>query len=83
MYRSAMRVRKELLGDEDLQWADGDGKGEVLHFERSGGWHVMMNGGKESVPLPKGAKVLIASSLDSLDDGHLPGETTVWFRMGA
>jgi len=83
MYRAAIHLRKELIGEEELCWVEEKSQ-QVLHFARRGGWHVLMNGGKEGWPLSeqlRKGEVLIASSVRELSDGVLPGETTVWIRM--
>ena len=52
---------------------------QVLHFQRPGGWHCVTNFGPEPVAMPAG-EVRVASG--PLEDGLLPGETTVWLVHG-
>jgi alpha-glucosidase len=49
----------------------------VLHFVRTGGWHVVANFGTAAIELPEG-KVLISSA--GIESGKLPGEATAWLR---
>jgi len=50
----------------------------VLHFARPGGVRCITNFGAEPVALPAG-EVLLSSA--QLDDGRLPGDSTVWLRV--
>lgn len=74
LYRRALRLRRELQGDEALEWVPTE-SADVLHFVRPGGWHCITNFGTAPVALPAG-DVRVASG--PLQDGALPGETTVW-----
>ncbi|QPZ37931.1 glycoside hydrolase family 13 protein [Paramicrobacterium chengjingii] len=76
LYRRALALRAELQTAESLEWQGSDAR-SVLHFRRANGWEVVTNFGPEAIPLPAG-EVLVSSGL--LDDGTLPGETTVWLR---
>ncbi|GAA1835432.1 glycoside hydrolase family 13 protein [Microlunatus capsulatus] len=75
LYRSALRLRRQLQGEETFTWVSSDGP--VLHFERPGGWHCVTNFGSDPAPLPEGQLVL-SSAVGPVVD-QLPGETTVWF----
>ena len=75
-YRRALALRRELQGAETLEWHH-SGDGQVLHFVRPGGWHVVANFGPAAVELPDG-EVLISSS--GIEAGRLPGESTAWLR---
>ncbi|MDR2722963.1 MAG: glycoside hydrolase family 13 protein [Cellulomonadaceae bacterium] len=85
MYKSALRLRRQYgLGGGGLRWLSGYPI-QVLHFEvfdASGtAVTVLANLGGESVALPDGYDVLLASG--SLPDGGgLPADTTVWLRCG-
>ena len=48
----------------------------VLHLERPGGWHCVMNFGSDPAPLPEGQLLLSSGTAPVVD--QLPGETTVW-----
>jgi alpha-glucosidase len=78
-YRAALRLRRELRGDESLQWLGTRPVAEthVLHFRRPGGWESVTNFSDADVDLPEG-EVLLASG--PLGDGVLPPDTTVWLR---
>ncbi|MFT4165883.1 MAG: glycoside hydrolase family 13 protein [Microlunatus sp.] len=75
LYRTALRLRRDLQTAETLEWHDSGP--QVVHFARPNGWHSLTNFGSTSVPLPDG-EVLLASA--PLADGQVPGDTTVWFR---
>ena len=75
MYRSALRLRRELQGAEELTWVDSPRK--TMHFTRPGGWNSFTNFGKRPVAMPAG-EILLASK--TITDGVVPGNTTVWFR---
>ncbi|MCU1475170.1 glycoside hydrolase family 13 protein [Amnibacterium sp.] len=75
LYRAALALRHRLLPDQDLVWRDSGP--DVLHFERPGGWHVVVNLGSTPAPLPAG-EVLLASA--PLADGLLPGDASAWIR---
>ncbi|WP_419817315.1 glycoside hydrolase family 13 protein [Glaciibacter flavus] len=75
MYRAALALRRELETDEELVWVDSPDA--VAHFRRPNGWEVATNFGDTACPLPAGDVVL---SSGPLEDGRLPGATTVWLR---
>ncbi|PPF56498.1 alpha-amylase [Clavibacter michiganensis] len=77
LYRSALALRRELQTDELLTWKDPTA-GDVLHFSRPGGWHVVANLGTGPVPLPAGEVVVASGPLGT--PGELPGETAAWVR---
>ncbi|MFE3515192.1 glycoside hydrolase family 13 protein [Streptomyces sp. NPDC059166] len=79
LYRSALRLRRELVADEALEWActGADTERGLLHFTRGGGWHILANLSDAPVPLPQGT-VLLSSG--SLPRDLLPAWTTVWMR---
>lgn len=79
LYRQALRLRRELQAAEELTWHE-NANGEVLHFTRPGGWHVVTNFSEESVELPPG-ELLVSSG--PLEGGRLPANTTVWLRWQA
>lgn len=73
-YRRALELRRQLQTGEDFEWVE-EVSPEVLHFTRPNGWHCVTNFGSAPVALPSG-EVLLSSS--PLEDGMLPGDTTVW-----
>ncbi|MGO3290038.1 DUF3459 domain-containing protein, partial [Brachybacterium sp.] len=82
MYREALRLRGELQSEESLTWDEEVSTGDVLAFERPGGWLSVTNFGDAPVALPDG-EVLLASAPLTAADGtaqELPGATTVWLR---
>ncbi|MDR2973815.1 MAG: alpha-amylase [Propionibacteriaceae bacterium] len=88
LYREALRRRRELQGPEVLTWIDHLDAPEVLHFERPGGWQVVMNAGAEPCPWEKlglSARPSLERILASgrLTEEALPGETTVWLLARA
>ena len=76
LYRKALKLRRELQAEEELEWIE-TGNPEVLHFSRPGGWQSVTNFGDTAVELPAG-EVLISSA--PLEGGMLPGNSTVWLR---
>ena len=82
LYRHALALRRELQGEESLSWNEGLSSGDVLTFERPGGWLNVTNFGQEAVPLPSGEVLLASSQLETGADGEqlLPGATTAWIR---
>ncbi len=74
LYRRALRLRRELLAGEDLEWRD-TGRPDVLRFARHGGWEVVTNFGTTDFPMD-GVKVLLSSGPVRPD--VVPAETTVW-----
>ncbi|ATG51190.1 alpha-amylase [Brachybacterium vulturis] len=82
MYREALRLRGELQGEESLEWDEALSGGDVLAFERPGGWLSVTNFGAQPVALPVGEVLLASGELEAAADGtsQLPGATTVWLR---
>ncbi len=82
LYRTILRLRRELgLGRGELSWVD---LGEsVLAFDITPpdgpAVRVIANVGGESVPLPEGSEVLVASADVDLAAG-LPADCAVWLR---
>ena len=75
LYREAIALRSELLGDNSFRWIHTDDN--VLHYERNGGWQVITNFGDEPVAMPAG-EVLICSA--EHNGKELPGNATAWLR---
>ncbi|GAA2694112.1 glycoside hydrolase family 13 protein [Nonomuraea recticatena] len=74
LYRTALRLRGDRLGDGSLTWLDLGP--EVLAFTRDSGLTCVVNLGAEPVRLPPHEAVLLQSG--SLVDGSLPSDTAVW-----
>jgi len=74
LYRAALRLRRRLQTDEELEWVE-TGRDDVLHFTRPGGWHVVTNFGTDPYPLGEG-RVVVASA--PLEGTAVAGESTVW-----
>jgi alpha-glucosidase len=75
MYRSALRLRRELsLGTGGWEWVES--APEVVHG-RNGTVQVLTNFGPDPVGPPEG-ELLLASG--ALEDGAVPSDTTVWVR---
>ncbi|MEU9837079.1 glycoside hydrolase family 13 protein [Streptosporangium sp. NPDC048047] len=74
LYRTALRIRRDRLGDGTLTWLDlGPG---VLAFTRESGLTCVTNLGPGPVRLPPHGPVLLASG--PLDGDDLPADTTAW-----
>ena len=78
VYRDALALRRLLETAEQLEWMPSEP--DVVHFRRPNGWEVAMNFTPRAVDLPAG-DVLLSSS--PLENGRLPGETTVWLQREA
>ncbi|MDQ1530646.1 MAG: alpha-glucosidase, partial [Microbacteriaceae bacterium] len=76
LYRAALALRPRLNVGAGLAWQSA--AETVLHFERAGGWHAIVNLGEEPAPLPDG-DVLITSV--PLVDGLLPGDAAAWVKV--
>ena len=75
-YRSALALRRELgLGEGDVQWRLATR--DILNFA-NGDLTVVANFGHVPVPLPHGLTVALASQDDSIVDGELLPNRTVW-----
>ncbi|MFI7639934.1 glycoside hydrolase family 13 protein [Nonomuraea sp. NPDC049400] len=77
LYRDALGLRRDLLGDGTLTWFPLGG--EVLAFTRDSGLICLTNLSPDPVPLPAG-RLLLASG--PLADGALPTDTTAWLTRG-
>lgn len=75
LYRRALRLRRELLTEETLEWVE-TGRDDVLCFTRPHGWRIVSNFGTEPFPLPEGEVLLTSGPVTDI----LPGETTVWLK---
>jgi alpha-glucosidase len=74
LYRKALGIRRDHLGDGTLTWLP---QGEdVLAFLRESGLTCMVNLGSEPVRLPSGQTVLLSSG--PLVEDTLPSDTAVW-----
>jgi alpha-glucosidase len=74
LYRKALGIRRDHLGDGTLTWLP---QGEdVLAFLRESGLTCMVNLGSEPVRLPPGQTVLLSSG--PLVEDTLPADTAVW-----
>jgi alpha-glucosidase len=77
LYRSALRIRRELRSDdESLEWLDLGP--DVVGFRRGNGMLVMVNLGPEPVEIPEG-ETLISSA--DVADGLLPADTAIWVAV--
>jgi alpha-glucosidase len=75
LYRAALRLRRRhRLGTGALTWVDAPA--DVLAFA-NGDLRVVANLGARPVPLPAGARVLLASA-ELTEPGLLPPDTTAW-----
>ena len=77
LYRDALRLRRELLGEQPLTWLDlGDG---VLAFERGPGFGCVVNLSAGPVPLPAGRLLLASGDVSA----GLPPDTAAWLAPAA
>ncbi|MGX5654336.1 glycoside hydrolase family 13 protein [Geodermatophilus nigrescens] len=73
LYRAALRLRRELLGEQPLSWLDlGDG---VLAFSRGPAFRCVVNLSDRAVPLDGLGRVLLTSGDAS---AGLPPDTAAW-----
>ena len=79
LYRELLTARRGLaLGAGELEWLEAPGE-DILSFRvRSDGGavRVLVNFGEQPVPLPDGARVVLASG--RLEGRAVPADTTVW-----
>jgi alpha-glucosidase len=74
LYREALRLRRVLQTEEQLEWVE-TGRADVVRFARPNGWHVVTNFGTEPFDLGADADDVV---LGTVEGGAIPGETTVW-----
>lgn len=77
LYRSALRLRRELQSGEALEWLSTH-HDTVLAFRRPNGWICVTNFGEVPASLPSGELLLSSSPLTT--DGELPAEATAWLQ---
>jgi len=76
LYRRALALRSRLFASGGFSWVESESP--VLHFARPAGVRCLTNFGAEPVAMPPG-EVLLSSA--PLEDGRLPGDTTVWLQL--
>jgi alpha-glucosidase len=76
LYRSALRLRRELFATAppEIEWLEVPD--DVLGYRRAG-VTVLLNAGEAAVSMPPG-ELLLSSS--AVTDGALPASTAVWLR---
>ncbi|SDH10335.1 glycoside hydrolase family 13 protein [Klenkia brasiliensis] len=75
LYRTALRLRRELLAGEEFGWDDAPP--EVLSFTRGRGLRCVVNLGTDALPLV--GEVLLASG--PVPGGELPPDTAAWLSV--
>jgi alpha-glucosidase len=82
LYRSALRLRRELpaLGDGTLTWLDPGS--DVLAFARDPGFACVVNFGASPVPVPVEGKVLLRSDREA-GGAPLQPDTAAWLHTSA
>jgi alpha-glucosidase len=75
LYREALRIRGDRLGDGTLTWLP-QGDDDVLAFLRDSGLTCVVNLGPEPVRLPPHETVLLSSG--PLAGDTLPADTAAW-----
>ena len=74
LYRSALRLRRQhLTSDLDIEWLEGPSS-ETLMFLRGSGVRCVVNFGSDPVAID--GEVLLSS--EPVENGHLPGNASVW-----
>ena len=76
LYRQALRIRRELQCEEQLEWGPLTSP-TVLDFIRPNGWRCITNFGSATVALPK-CDVVLASA--QIADDELPVNASAWLR---
>jgi alpha-glucosidase len=78
LYRSALKMRRELpgLGDGPMRWLEAPDS--VLAFARGTGVVCVVNLSDEPVPLPVPGQLLLSSG--PVDGDLLRPDTAVWLR---
>jgi alpha-glucosidase len=79
LYRRGLELRRVAPWDEDAPLAWLATPEHALAFSRGPRFTCLTNFGAESVPLPAGAELLLASS--ELEGGAVAADTTVWLRQ--
>jgi alpha-glucosidase len=81
LYRSALRLRRQLpsLGDGPMTWLPS--APEVLAFARGEDFACVVNLGTDLVALPAHDRFLLSSA--ALKGGCLPADTAAWLRISA
>ncbi|SDR21403.1 alpha-amylase family glycosyl hydrolase [Thermostaphylospora chromogena] len=74
LYRTALRLRRDLLGDGTLTWVESDP--HVIAFTRDSGVTCVVNFGPDPAPLPPHEKILLTSV--PLTAPTLPPDTAAW-----
>jgi alpha-glucosidase len=75
LYRTALKLRKELETEESLTWHESP-EGTLL-FEREGGWLCFTNFTQEPVDMISG-EVLVSTA--NVSGGKLTGNSAVWLK---
>jgi alpha-glucosidase len=77
LYRQALELRRThpAFGGETLEWY-GAPEGCFAFRRKGGGLVCVLNASDETVPLPPGGRVLLASA--PLDEDYLPPDTAAW-----
>lgn len=73
LYRDALRIRRELAGEESIEWLDFPG---AVAFRRPG-LICIVNMGTDPLTVPPGERLLVSQPLN---DGVLEPDTAVWIR---
>jgi alpha-glucosidase len=79
LYRDAIRLRRDLVGDsgEPFDWIEGLAP-EILAFRRGDSFVCVVNTGDTPVALPEHERVLLSST--PLENGLLPANTAAWLE---
>lgn len=77
-YKKAIKLRKELLTEEEVEWIE-ETNAQILHYSRPNGLNVLTNFQGDLFTLPENIEILLVSR--DLENGNKIGPyTTVWYK---
>ncbi|HEX6937108.1 MAG TPA: alpha-amylase family glycosyl hydrolase [Actinomycetes bacterium] len=81
LYRAALRLRRDLLLSEGMEWLESPAGSLAFRRQAADGPAVVcvVNLGAEAAPLPAHDEILLSSS--PVLDGRLPTDTAAWLRV--
>ena len=81
LYRAALRLRRDLLLAEGMEWLESPAGSLAFRRQAADGPAVVcvVNLGAEAVPLPAHDEILLSSG--PVLDGRLPTDTAAWLRV--
>ena len=77
-YKKAIKLRKELLTEEEVEWIE-ENNSQILHYSRPNGLNVLTNFQGDLFTLPDNIEILLLSR--DMENGSKIGPyTTVWYK---